>query len=681
MGRQQDHSPPHPEGLSQRWQVLAAYGMLVLGVGLVFGQTIAHPFINLDDSICVYQNRWVTQGFNANSVGWAFSQPYAGAWAPVVWLSHMLDWRLYGDWAGGHHLTNVLLHAASTLLLFHALRRMTGRLWPSLLAAALFSIHPLRVESVAWVTERKDMLSGLFFMLALCAYAAFAARRAETNVVIASSGQTPPGMRKKGRNSEIRGGRGVQSNASGLAGPYAAVTACFVLALMSKPSVVTLPFVLLLLDYWPLAPMGKAKPEAMARNARRLVLEKTPLFTLAAISCVVTLWAQAKAIQVNELYSFAWRLGHIPVAYVGYLVQFLHPVNLAVPYPRPTVLPFWHVLAASLLLALVTMATAATRRRYPYLLVGWLWYLGMLLPAIGVVQFGVQATADRFTYLPQIGLCIAMAWGFAELWQAVAPGDAETAPDDRHVVPTKSISSSMRRRWALSGAAVLAVVALVAAAWHQTTFWSDSETLWRHTIESTSNNSLAHSYLGNELSDQHRWEEALEEFQAALAIDPKRFDTLNNAGMALAALGREQEAVEHYRKALASNPECAEAYNNLATTLSHHGQWPEAIAMFAEAVRRRPERADWRSRYAEALMSAGRLAEATAELQETIRLQPDCVQALSNLAAAYAQAGQRTRAMETARRALQLAERDINEPLIATLRARLAEYQRAASGR
>ncbi|MEN6450853.1 MAG: hypothetical protein ABFC96_10205, partial [Thermoguttaceae bacterium] len=410
-----------------RWQVLAACGLLLAAIGIVFGQAVTFEFVNFDDNVCVYENPAVTGGLSAEHVGWAFAHRYAGVWAPLVWTSHMLDWTLYGREAGGHHLTNVLLHAATTLLLFFALRRMTGRIWPSALAAALFAVHPLRVESVAWVTERKDVLSGLFFVLTLWAYAGYARRGRKTPQLVAGAFHARC--------------------------DYASVMILFAFALMSKPVVVTLPFVLLVLDYWPLGRMtsegsntfsacSSRKLDAGGRGRRsksggtaarsaaspkpdrpivRLVVEKLPLFALAAIFCVVTVWAQGETLQVNNRYGLGWRLCHVPVAYVGYLVQLVCPVNLAVPYPRPGHLIWWQVVGSLLLLAILTAGAVASRRRFPYLLVGWLWYLGMLLPAVGLVQFGVQATADRFTYLPQIGLCIALAWGAADLFGQPGP--------------------------------------------------------------------------------------------------------------------------------------------------------------------------------------------------------------------------------------------------------------------
>ncbi len=379
-----------------RWLALAVCGLLLLAVGLVFGQTVGYQFINLDDDTGVYHNDQVTGGLNWPSVAWAFTHRHFGNWDPLTWLSHMLDWQLYGPWAGGHHLTNVLLHTATAILLFVVLRQMTARPWPSALAAALFAVHPLRVESVAWVTERKDVLSGLFFMLTLWAYLGYVRRVRETHHGSAGAFHAPYW--------------------------YLAVMVLFALALMAKPMVVTLPCVLLLLDYWPLGRFSDIKPRpavapTIATTGRgfvwRLLLEKVPLLVLVAGSCWVTVWAEL--VSLYEFFPLRWQIGNLLISYVTYLRHVFYPVDLAPLAPRlgPD-LPSWQIAGAALILLTISAGAFALRRRCPYLLVGWLWYVGMLLPVIGLVPFGTQGAADRFTYLPQIGLCIAVAWGAAD---------------------------------------------------------------------------------------------------------------------------------------------------------------------------------------------------------------------------------------------------------------------------
>ncbi len=365
----------------------------------------------------------------------------------------------------------------------------------------------------------------------------------------------------------------------------------------------------------------------------------------------MTVWAKGSALTANEKCSFWWRLRHIPVAYAGYLYQFFHPVGLAVPYPRPAELPPWQVLGSLAVLALVTAAAWTGRRRFPYLLVGWFWYLGMLLPAIGLVQFGVQATADRFTYLPQIGLGIALAWGLADLCRAAA-----------HAVAPQFAPAL--RRWALSAVAVLAILALTACAWQQTTFWQDNQTLWTHALECTSNNVLAHVNLGNELTNQNQWADALLEYQRAVKIDPRCAEALNNAGRATAALGQRGDAIPWYRQAISADHTCAEAYWNLANLLAARGKLEdleEAVERYGAAIRLRPEQADWQARLAEvqnelggALSGAGRPANAVRHYWAALQVRPDFFDAHYNLGVTLTRLGQFGEAIGQLREALRL---------------------------
>ncbi len=415
--------------------VLAVSCFLVVAVLAVFGRTVVqkYPFIDFDDGEYVYENSHVTGGLSLGEAGWAFTHFSASNWHPLTWLSHMLDCQIYHrsdqpyqQAAWGHHLTNVLLHAGAAVLLFLALWRLTVAVWPSALVAALFAIHPLRVESVAWISERKDVLSGLFFMLTLLAYAGYARRPSVLRCFW--------------------------------------VVLAYALGLLAKPMLVTLPFVLLLLDYWPLGRLA---------GWRRCFAEKIPLFVLAAASCVVTVLAQRGVIAAVERLSFQDRAANALVSLVAYLGKFLWPTNLAIFYPHPQAsLESWKVVGALALLAAVTAVAAVWRRKYPHLIVGWLWYLGMLVPVIGLVQVGGQAMADRYTYLPNIGLGIALAWSLAVL---------------------------VARRPALRTAAVFAsaaaIVVLMAWAWRQTGFWRDSEDLWRRAVDCTERNSIAHNSL------------------------------------------------------------------------------------------------------------------------------------------------------------------------------------------
>ena len=363
---------------SQAWRPyiqFAVCGFLILAVFAVFYQTARHDFV-YDDEDYILHNRHVTGGLTSEGIAWAITAYHASNWHPLTWLSHMLDCQLYDLKPRGHHLTNVLLHAATAMLLFLALRRMTGVLWPSAWVAAVFAIHPLRVESVAWVAERKDVLSGLFFMLTLWFYARYA--------------EHPKSW-----------------------GRYLLVVASFATGLTAKPMLVTLPFVLLLLDYWPLGRFG--------RVSGGVVAEKIPLFALAVASCLVTIAAQQNAINSFEHLPLSRRLANAAVAYVAYIGKMFYPADLAVLYPLPEgPPPVWEVVVAATVLLSITMAVFAVRRKYPYLLFGWLWFLGTLVPVIGLMQVGIQAMADRYTYLTQIGLYIALAWGVCT-WPARGP--------------------------------------------------------------------------------------------------------------------------------------------------------------------------------------------------------------------------------------------------------------------
>ncbi len=413
----ENKSAPLPVlGAETRREVLAVCGLLLLAVGLVFGQTVRHGFVNMDDGEYVSENPHVLRGLSASGVAWVFSHSHSANWHPLTGLSHMLDAQIYGLRAGGHHLTNILLHATTAMLLFIVLRQLTGGLWCSAMVAALFAVHPLRVESVAWIAERKDVLSGLCFVLTLGAY-----------------------------------GRFVRGPFSW--GRYLLLLVIFALGLMAKPMLVTLPALLLLLDYWPLGrmsasptpPHGNGEAFVGSANLRqtelgrfsllwRLVLEKIPLLLLVALSCLMTIWAQGKVSAFGNYLTLSWRVANALVSYVTYLVQLFCPLGLAAYYPHPERhLPMWKILGALVILACISIAAVRWRRRFPYLLVGWLWYVGMLLPVIGIVQVGSQAMADRYTYLPQIGVYIALVFGLAEarwswpyrrwlVWRGSGPG-------------------------------------------------------------------------------------------------------------------------------------------------------------------------------------------------------------------------------------------------------------------
>jgi tetratricopeptide (TPR) repeat protein len=537
--------------------------LLAAIVWIVFGQTLRHEFVNYDDNEYVYENPSVSAGLTAKGIPWAFSAVYANNWHPLTTLSHMLDCQLYGLQPWGHHRTNVWLHAAAALLLFLALRRLTGALWPSALVAALFAIHPLHVGSVAWISERKDVLSGVFFMLILLAYARFA---------------------QSGRASGSR---------------YFVVLVLFVLGLMCKPTLVTLPFVLLLLDYWPLQRMASAGGTSL-KQWSHLILEKVPLLAFSAASCSITILAQGRAlIPVSDL-TFVQRAGNAAVAYVVYLVQTVYPVRLAVIYPYPE----GHVnlaqaIMAFLFLSLLSALFFLWRKQCPFLLVGWLWFLGMLVPMIGLVQVGSQPHADRYTYLPQIGLFLIVIWSV-------------TAIAEKWHVP----------RVATAVAALGVVMAFMAVSYLQASCWQNSETLWREALANTANNQVAENNLGDVLVHQQRFDEALVHFQNALRIYPNYAEASNNLGYVLASKGKWPEAIVCYQAALRLLPSFPRAHHNLGVSLAETGRMDEAINHFREALRLDPGLVDAHYNLASVLLQLGRREEAIFHLNEALRLKP-----------------------------------------------------------
>jgi protein O-mannosyl-transferase len=535
---------------------------LALIVWIAFGGALDHQFLDYDDNNYVYDNPQITQGLSLSGIEWAFTHVHANNWHPLTTISHMLDCELFGLQPWGHHLTNIVLHALAAIFLFFALRELTSTkvasTWPSAFVAAVFAVHPLRVESVVWVSERKDVLSGVFFMLTLWAYARYA-RSAR------------PG-----------------------AGMYAAVVIWFTLGLLCKPTLVTVPFVLLLLDYWPLERL-----QTDSRSVGRVVIEKIPLFVLSAASSLATILAQQRALtEVREL-PLLERLGHAVLAYTAYLGQLFYPTHLAVFYPlmRSDLRALNLVLSGALLLA-VSMLFFVARRWYPFLLVGWLWFLGMLVPMIGLVHVGQQSRADRYTYLPAIGLSIVVVWSVAELLR--------------------------RSQWARIGtvaAAMLIIFTLVARSYAQTEYWRDTERLWAHAANSTTNNYIAHYTLGNVLAQKRQTAQAIEHYKKSLEVDPSYAQTHNNLGIAYAELGRFEDAIAEYETALRLRPDFAEVYNNLGVVLATMGKAEEASERFQQAIQVKPDYAQAHLNLARLLAQAGRQDEADVQFAEAKRLQ------------------------------------------------------------
>jgi tetratricopeptide (TPR) repeat protein len=598
-------SPPenHTASRNLRWMIPGICLLIVAATWVVFGQTAGYEFVNFDDDIYVYENPRMTSGLTLHGIGWAFSHSYCYYWAPLPALSHMLDCQLYGLSPGGHHLINVLLHGATAVLLFLVLREITGALWRSAFVAGVFAIHPLRVESVAWVTERKDVLSGLFFVLALGAYVSYV-------------------RHLEGKGSRAR---------------YLAVAFLFAMGLMSKPSLVTLPFVLLLLDYWPLNRFGQPVSAGASAEPIRgkdsfsvlkgLLIEKIPLFALSAAYCAVTILT-ANPVPVEQR-SISARLGNAIASYTAYLAQTFYPANLAVFYPFPASgIPPWKILLSLMLLATISVGVFALRRSQRCLVVGWLWYLGMLTPMIGLIQVGAQARADRFTYLSQIGLLLLIAWGMGNL------------------------CASLRYRRAVLGAAVAAVAALIASAHLQASRWKNSESLWRHTLTCTLDNNIAHNNLGTALLQMGRLDEAAVHFQKVLEVQPLNAEARNNLGNVFFQKGRVDEAVADYQKALEINPKLALARYNLGVAFLQNGRVHEAVWHFQAALEIEPDFAKAHYNLGIAFVQLGRVSEALVHYNKALEINPNYAEAEYNLGIALLQIGRLNEAVSHYNKAL-----------------------------
>jgi tetratricopeptide (TPR) repeat protein len=621
---------------------LAGAALAVLTL-LVYCPSFNYPFVNIDDPDYAFQNPHVQAGLTADGTRWAFTTFDCGNWHPLTWLSLQLDCEVYGGLKpGGFHLTNVLLHAANTLLLFLVLGRMTGLLWRSAVVAALFALHPLHVESVAWVAERKDVLSTLFWMLTLAAYVHYVRR---------------PGVCR-----------------------YLLVVMALGLGLMAKPMLVTLPFVLLLLDYWPLrrvAGSSPHKPDAPARDAansspaRRacrpgsLLLEKLPLLALVAASCGVTFLAQSRAEAVAPLEAFplAVRVGNALLAYVTYLGKMLWPAHLAVYYPHSGAdVSVVGALGAGVLLVVITALVLGPGRRRPYLAVGWLWYVGTLVPVIGLVQVGGQALADRYTYVPLIGIFLLLTWGAADLaaaWRVPRPY--------------------------LIAAAAAVLSACVALSWVQVGYWKSSLDLWAHAAAVTEDSGLAHLNLGACYYERHMLTDAKREFERAAALGPGRAGPHAKLGTVLADLDLWEQAAAEYRRAVELEPEIAWLHFNLGRALVELGRPEEALPEFHKASDLDPESASSHHNLGSALRDLGRLEEAEAEYRRAIELDPVSALSHHNLGSVFAEMGRFEEALVAYRRAIEFDPRDaqphsnLGRALqeAGRLEEALAEYRRA----
>jgi protein O-mannosyl-transferase len=573
MSRKLKKHPPQrpktPDGA--RRAVIGVCVFLFLAVLLVFGRSVWFEFVDFDDTGNVSENPFVKQGLAPASILWALTHSQVGDWIPLTTLSHMLDCQVFGLWAGGHHLTNVLLHAVTSVLLFLVLRDLTGSLWRSAGVAALFALHPLRAESVAWITERKDLLSALFFVLTLGAYARW----------------TRAPARSRGW-----------------------ILLFLALGLLSKTMLVTTPLVLLLLDHWPLRRTADIR-------FSRLVFEKIPLFLLSAAAAVGQLLAARPGIGSVESYPIARRAANAVVSCATYVFQMFWPANLAgfYPYPRHGVDGLLLAVSAAGVLG-ISVAAYYWRRRAPWLAVGWLWYLLMLIPVLGLVQAGEVSRADRYTYLPQIGLYLMIAWTVGA-W----------------------CTGQQQRRVLAGTAAVLVLATLALLAFRQTGFWKDSATLWNRALACTSDNDTAHYNLGTGLLQKGRLDEAIVHYQKTLEANPAYADAHINLGRALLQKGLPDEAIAHYRKALDIKPRYAEAHYNLGIALVQKERLDEAIAHYRQAIEINPAYADAQNNLGSALLRAGKPDEAIPPFEAALQSDPGNAKAHNNLAAALVQKG------------------------------------------
>ncbi len=558
--------------LPLRIQKGLAIFLLITVLVLVYAPAKDYPFINYDDNLYVTEVPQVQQGLGWDSLVWAMTTMEAAFWHPLTWLSHILDYQLFGLNPTGHHLTSLLFHLINVVLLFWVLHRMTEALWPSFLVAALFALHPLNVESVAWVAERKNVLSTMFWLLTLLAYVGYVKK---------------PSWQR-----------------------YLGLMGIFVLGLMAKPMLVTLPCVLLLLDYWPLERLGKDLKEFWERLPK-LAAEKLPLFIPVAVASVVAIEAQSQA---GALRSWEWlplgtRVGNAILAYGLYLKKMVWPMDLAVFYPHPgNSLGAGPVALAAVLLVGLSLGLWWQGRKSPYLVVGWLWYLGTLVPVSGLIQVGEHAMADRFAYVPLMGLFILLVWGVSELVQTL----------------------HLPKAWLVApGLCLLVTLALLTRM--QLGYWESTRALFEHALAVTSKNHVAHNALGIELMEEKQLGKAVEHLTQALAISPDRADVHNNLGLALSRQGRWEEGIQHYQQALRIRPDSYAAHNNLGLVVLGSGRVDEAMNHFSQALLLNPNYVEAYNNLGTVMLKKGNRVKAIELFRKALELRPGFAEAHYNL--------------------------------------------------
>ncbi len=587
----------------KKYFVIFTYFVLILSTMLVFWQVRNFGFVNYDDSDYIYENPHFSNGLNSNDVVWAFTTPNIGNWLPLTWLSFMLDSQLFGLAPGRMHLVNLLLHIANTLLLFAVIKRVTGSLWRSAFVAAAFALHPMHVESVAWIIERKDVLSTFFFMLTIAAYVGY-----------------------------VRGGGLIR---------YLLTILLFVLGLLAKPMLVMLPLVLLLLDYWPLNRFTAEFAETAEKKYKKspaksvvsavkspvwLIAEKVPFFAIAAIWSVITFLAQRGSGSVSGINAIplAYRIANSFLSYARYIGKMFWPQNLSVFYPLDIVrIPLWQIALCVLLVLVITIFAVRFGRKQRYFPVGWFWFVGTLIPVIGLVQSGAQGYADRYTYIPYIGLFIVIAWGLPEL-----------------------LSKWRYRNIALGMAAVIVLTVSGVCAYKQTGYWKNSVTLFTHAIEVTQNNSIAHDCLGNYLRDNGKTDLAIEHYKKAIQFNQYNSMALNNLGYIMSDRGDANKAIEYFQQAIKIDPAYADAHYNLGVTYGALGRRQDAIEAYKQAIKIKLDYPNAHFNLGFAYYQLGRYQDAIESYKRAIRIKPDMAMAHYALGVAYSVTGNKNSALE-----------------------------------
>jgi len=574
----------------QNKKKLTVYLFLIFSCAAVYGQVSEFNFINLDDNLYVVENIEIQSGITLDGLKWMFQTRYADLWNPLVWLSFMADYELYGLHAGGYHVTNLIFHILSTLLLFWLFHRMTGEIWKSAFVAAFFALHPLHVESVAWVSERKDVLSAFFWMLTLCFYVYY----------------TEKPMIKR----------------------YLLVLFSFILALMSKPMVVTLPLIMILLDYWPLKRFENQN--SLSDTIVWQLKEKLPLMVLSAVIVILTFYNPNES-SPHKIIPLDIRLANAPVAFMTYLVKTFWPYNMAIFYPFPSHIPMSHIAGSVLLIIVMTAAAIITVKRLPYLFVGWFWFMIMLIPVIGITQISAYAMADHYHYIPSIGLGLLLAWGIP------------------HVLKNKGLG-----RVTLLPAVIFILIIMSVLSWNQCQYWKDSVKLFSHALKVTKDNTMMHNLLGYTLFKEGKIDRAIYHYNKAILIAPDYIYAYLNRAEAHARQGKYQSAADDYNKAVALEPDFASVYFKRGTFYGKSGHNQLAIADFSETIRLKPNHVDAYNNRGIALNQAGLYKQAIDDFDKAIRLKPAYANAWNNRAFSYFNIGEAKQGCSNAKKACEL---------------------------